>query len=205
MDYLQLAHHSTLTASNGWEKGRSYEQKHVTHHRSGSGPRNAPCRWCASPRALDHQALRADEDMMTLGVLVALDDLFVRHLDEGIAIAYLAVFATWCMRSPQTLAAPRSLPRRSVRSSGASRRCRSGARATRRRWPMATRSTSIASLRRLCETIGLERRPRHVEDIVAYARRVTPSGPQRALQTWRAAMTDAPLSFEDLRLERLPV
>ena len=28
------------------------------------------------------------------------------------------------------------------------------------------------SLRRLCETIGLERRPRHVEDIVAYARRV---------------------------------
>ena len=78
---------------------------------------------------------------MTLGVLVALDDLLVRHLDEGIAIAYLAVFTTWCMRfgGPSELTeAQRQIIRRIASMSV-------WCRAKRRRWPMATRSTSIAS------------------------------------------------------------
>ena len=111
---------------------------------------------------------------MTLGVLVALDDLFVRHLDEGIAIAYLAVFTTWCMRfgGPSELTeAQRQIIRR-IASMSVWCESEEAKMADGDEIDIYRSQRTANSLRRLCETIGLERRPRHVEDIVAYARRV---------------------------------
>ena len=112
---------------------------------------------------------------MTLGVLVALDDLLVRHLDEGIAIAYLAVFTTWCMRSPWR---PLGAYRGAASDHQAHRvdvglvQSEEAKMADGDEIDIDRFQRTANSLRRLCETIGLERRPRHVEDIVAYARRV---------------------------------